>query len=132
MSLELYFDKIEPVKPNGSRATIHKIDCFCWSLKDLPPWLLSDMRMIHLAALVSYLDIETYGFKQVLCEIKNDLLTLEKGVEIKTKLGCSYTVASRRLIFVADNLAYRAVFGFNKSFSVGSRCEKKYITSIVV
>ena len=124
LSLELYFDEIEPVNPIGSRATIHKIGCFYWSLKNLPPWLLSDMRMIHLAALVSYLDIETYGFKQVLCEIKNDLLTLEKGVEIKTKLGCSYTVASRRFIFVADNLAYHAVFGFNKSFSGGSCCEK--------
>ena len=51
-------------------------------------------------------------------------LLWKEGVEIKTKIGCSYTVASRRITFVADNLAYHAVFGFNKSFSGGSCCEK--------
>ena len=66
LSLQLYFE-VEPVNPIGSRASIHKIGCFYWCLKNLPPWLLSDMRMTHLAALVPYLDIETYGFKNFDC-----------------------------------------------------------------
>ena len=35
--LQLYFDEIEPVNPIGSRTTIHKIGCFYWNLKNLPP-----------------------------------------------------------------------------------------------
>ena len=44
ISLQLYFDEIEPVNPIGSRTTIHKIGCFYWNLKNLPPWILSDMK----------------------------------------------------------------------------------------
>ena len=124
LSLQLYFDEVEPVNPIGSRASIHKIGCFHWCLKNLPPWLLSDMRMTHLAALVPYLDIETYGFKEVLTVLRNDLLALEKGIQILTRSGKTVFVALRRVDFVADNLAYHAVFGFNKSFSGGLCCEK--------
>ena len=75
--------------------------------------------MTHLVALVPYLDIETYGFKEVLTAIKGDLVGLEKGIEVKTRTGKTLSVALRRLNFVADNLAYHPVFGFNKSFSGG-------------
>ena len=119
LSLQLYFDEIEPVNPIASRASIHKIGCFYWCLKNLPPWYLSDMRMSHLVALVPYLDIETYGFKEVLTAIKGDLVGLESGIEVKTRTGKTLSVALRRLNFVADNLAYHAVFGLKKSFSGG-------------
>ena len=46
--------------------------------------------MTHLVALVPYLDIETYGFKEVLTAIKGDLVGLESGVEVKTKTGKNY------------------------------------------
>ena len=124
LSLQLYFDEIEPVNLIGSRTSSHKIGCFYWCLKNLPPWYLSDMRMTHLVALVPYLDIETYGFKEVLTAIKGDLVGLEKGIEVKTRTGKTLSVALRRLNFVADNMAYHAVFGFDKSFSGGFCCEK--------
>ena len=72
--------------------------------------------MTHLLALVPYLDIETYGFKEVLTAIKGDLVGLESGVEVKTRTRKTLSVALRQLNFVADNLAYHAVFGFNKRF----------------
>ena len=119
LSLQLYFDEIEPVNPIASRASIHKIGCFYWCLKNLPPWYLSDMGITNLVALVPYLDIETYGFNEVLTAIKGNLVGLESGIEVKTRTGKTLFVALRRLNFVADNLAYHAVFGFNKSFSGG-------------
>ena len=124
ISLQLCFDEVEPVNPIGSRASIHKIGCFSGCLKNLPPWFLSDMRMNHLAAPVPYLDIETYGFKEVSTVLRNDLLALENGIQILTRSGKTVFVALRRVDFVADNLAYHAVFGFNKSFSGGLCCGK--------
>ena len=122
LSLQLYFDEIEPVNPIGSQASIHKIGCFYWCMKNLPPWYLSDMRMTHLVALVPYLDIETYGFKEVLTAIEGDLVGLESGI---TRTGKTLSAALRRLNnFVADNSAYHAVFGFHESFSGGFCCEK--------
>ena len=72
--------------------------------------------MTHVAAIVSHFDIETYGFKEVLTAIKNDFITLEKCILIKTKSGKSFIYAVKRLRFVADNFAYHAVFGFIKNF----------------
>ena len=72
--------------------------------------------MTHVAALVSHLDIETYGFKEALTAIKNDFITLEKCKLIKTKSGKSFNNAVKRLSFLADNSAYHGVFGFNKNF----------------
>ena len=92
-----------------------KLDVFTGPWK-LSPWLLSDMRMTHVAALVSHLDIETYGFKEALTAIKNDFITFEKSILIKTKSEKPFNYAVKRLSFVADNLAYHAIFGFKKNF----------------
>ena len=56
--------------------------------------------------------------------LRNDLLALENGIQILTRSGKTVFVALRRVDFVPDNLAYHAVFGFNKSFSGGLCCEK--------
>ena len=62
VTLQLYFDELETANPIGSRATIHKIGCFYWCLKSLPPWLNSDMRYTFVVALVSYLDVKSLVF----------------------------------------------------------------------
>ena len=79
ISLQLYFDEIEPVNPIGSRTTIHKIGCFYWNLKNLPSWILSDMKFTFVVALVPYLDVKSFSFKNVLSKIRNDLRKLETG-----------------------------------------------------
>ena len=124
VSLQLYFDELETANPIGSRATIHKIGCFYWCLKNLPPWLNSDLRFTFVVALVSYLDVKSYGFSPVVAAITNDLKKLENGITFATKSGKSLTVKANRLSFVADNLAYHSVFGFNENFSGGLCCEK--------
>ena len=43
---------------------------------------------------------------------------------ITIKSGNFYKVKAKNLTFVADNLGYHSVFGFNKSFSQRKVCEK--------
>ena len=86
VTFQLYFDELETANPIGSRATIHKIGCFYWCLKSLPPWLNSDMRYTFVVALVSYLDVKSYGFSPVIDAITNDLVKLENGISITTKM----------------------------------------------
>ena len=47
--------------------------------------------MTHLAALVPYL--ETYGFKEILTVLRNDLRALENGIQILTRSGKTVFVA---------------------------------------
>ena len=127
VTLQLYFDELETANPIGSRATIHKIGCFYWYLKSLPPWLNSDMRYTFVVALVSYLDVKYYGFSPVIDAITNDLVKLENGISITTKNGKVLKIKAKKMSFVADNLAYHAVFGFNENFSSGMCCEKCFV-----
>ena len=122
--LQLYFDEVEPVNPIGTRTTIHKLGCFYWTLSNLPPWISSDMRMMHVVAFVAYLDIVEFGFSEVLNTISEDLKQLEKGMKILTRSGKEFILFGKGMTFVADNLAYNAVMGFNESFSAGSCCSK--------
>ena len=60
ITLQLYFDEIQPVKPIVLRTTIQKIGCFYWNLKNLPSSFLSDMKFTFVVALVPYLDVKGF------------------------------------------------------------------------
>lgn len=124
LSLQLYFDEVEPANPIGTHAVIHKLGFFYWSLASLPRWLLSNKNFLHVFAVISYLDIETYGFAELTRLLKEDLMILETGILVETRTGKSIKLVLKNLQFVADNLAYHAFFGFNRSFSQGNCCEK--------
>ena len=65
LSSQLYFDEMEPANPIGTRAIIHKVGCFYWSFKSLPPWMNEDSILTHVAAIAASLDLKTYGFDPI-------------------------------------------------------------------
>ena len=85
------------------------------------------MRYTFVVALVSYLDVKSHGFSPVIDAITNDLVNLENGISITTKNGKVLKIKAKKMSFVADNLAYHAVFGFNENFSSGMCCEECFV-----
>lgn len=122
--LQLYFDEVEPANPIGTRACIHKVGFFYWVLKNLPFWVNSDMRMIHMVAVASNLDLKRFGYASILRKISLELDSLRCGVEVTTRGNQKWLIRGAAASFVADNLAYHAVFGFTENFSSGRPCEK--------
>ena len=76
LCLQLYSDDFEPSNPIGSRNSIHKVTCFYWILKNLPPWLNSQINQVNVVALCNTLDLCRYGYKPVLDKISEDLKKL--------------------------------------------------------
>ena len=88
------------------------------------------MRYTFVVALASYLDVKSYGFSPVIDAITNDLVKLENGIPITTKNGKVLKIKAKKMSFVADNLAYHAVFGFNENFSSGMCCKKCFVPQL--
>ena len=68
LSIQLYFDEVEPANPIGTRANIQRVGCFYWSFKSLPPWMNEDSRWTHVVAIATILDLKTYGFEPLVKE----------------------------------------------------------------
>ena len=122
--IQINFDEFEPANALGSRSGIHKVGCFYWVLKNLPPWLTSSSEMVFVTLLCSSLDIKCYGYEKILSTITNDLISLEKPFVVTTWKGELYECMGAQVMFVADNLAFHAVMGFVESFAAGQCCEK--------
>ena len=88
------------------------------------------MKFTFVVALVTYLDVKVFRFKNVLSKIRIDLTKLETGISVNTNAGHELKLIGigKNMNFVADNLTYQAVFGFVESFSKGSCCEKRTTT----
>lgn len=122
--LQLYYDELEPANPIGSRKTIHKLGCFYWSLGNLPDWHRSNRNFIHVAAIVTDLDIKKYGFVPILKKISADIEPLGLPFTLETQNSKRLRITGCYMNFVADNLAMKAVLGFNQNFSKGKCCYK--------
>ena len=70
------------------------------------------MKFTFVIALVPYLDVKAFGFKNVLSKTRNDLTKLETVINVTTNAGHELKLMGKNMNFVADNLAYHAVFGF--------------------
>lgn len=52
--IPLYYDDFETVNPIGSKTVIHKIGAFYFIIRNLPSFVNSSLKNIHLAALFHY------------------------------------------------------------------------------
>ena len=129
LCLQLYSDDFDPANPIGSRRTIHKITCFYWILRNLPPWLTSQSSAKNVAAVCNTIDLYRYGYKKILSRISKDLESLEQPFNVVTDTGRKITVTSAHFSFVADNAEYQSALGFVKNFSKSLCCERCLVTA---
>jgi len=121
--LQLYYDDFETANPLGSRATIHKLGGFYFTVANFPSRLNSDLNNIHLAALVYTQDIKKYGMSAVLTTLRDELLVLERGFEIVLEDGSRRRVCCVLANIVGDNLGLHALLGYTESFRHDNACD---------
>lgn len=82
--IHIYLDDFEPVNGMGYKTGIHKTTPIYFILKNLPPYLQSKLKNIHLLALTNAQDTKFYGYNNILYCLVQELKLLEDvGIEIK-------------------------------------------------
>lgn len=115
LQIQLYTDDFEPVNGMGYKTGIHKITAFYYIIRNLPSYLNSELKNIHLLGLAYAQDIKKYGFNVVLRQFVNEMELLEsKLIEIDFLYDQIYLRGS--LVAVsADNLGANSLLGFVES-----------------
>jgi hypothetical protein len=121
LQLLLYNDDIEVANPLGAKASVHKLSMYYFTLANMPSYMNSQLKHIHLAACALSADVARYGHSKILKPLLDDIKLLEKGVEFNLPHG-TYTVYGTVVCLVADNLAANGVLGFVESFSANYYC----------
>lgn len=126
MSVPLIFynDDCETVNPLGSKVAVHKLGFLYFTIKSLPPQLLSRLLSHFLVAVYKSDDVKTYGIGSILLLVIKELKDLEvNGISLNTlhfKGKMRLSVAQ----FCGDNLGLNALLGFTKCFSSNYSCRK--------
>lgn len=124
LKLILYHDDIEVGNALGSRAGVHKLTMFYYSVHG---FVTGKLNSIHLAAVCYAADIKTYGYVSVLKPIIDELHSLNEGVLVQD--GDSSALLQARIEhIVGDNLAANQLLGMICSFSNGHFCRFCYIS----
>ncbi|KAI2655858.1 ATP synthase subunit b [Labeo rohita] len=120
--LLLYNDDCETVNPLGSKVAVHKLGFLYFTIKCLPPQLLSRLSSHFLVAVYKSDDAKTYGIDSILLPVIEELKDLEvNGISLNTprfKGKMRFSVAQ----FCRDNLGLNALLEFTESFSSNYFC----------
>ena len=105
------------VNPLGSKTGIHKLGFLYFSIKSLPPQLLSSLKSQFLLAVYKADDAKTYCFNAILRPIVEEIKCLEtNGIRI-TSPDFQGVVKCTIAQVVGDNLGLNAILGYIESFS---------------
>lgn len=120
--LVLYNDDCETVNPLGSKTVEHKLGFLYFTIKSLPPELLSSLNSHFLLAVYKTDDAKTYGLSAVLNPIIDELKILElEGISIDMP-HFQGTVKFGVAQVCGDNLGLSGILGFTQSFSGNYVC----------
>lgn len=108
------------MQSTGTKAGIHKIGAFYFTILNLPNYLNSNLNNIHLLALCYNYDIKEFGITPVLDVILKDVKSLESdGIFIQS----SDSIVKGTLVSLScDNLGGAALLGMHESFSSTYYC----------
>lgn len=126
LKLVLYHDDIEVANPLGSRAGVHKLTMFYYSVHGQ---MTSSLQSIHLAIVCHASDVKEHGYDSILRPFICDLNKLFTGVEIQLKNASNSESVMKASLehVVGDNLAANAILGMVQSFRGGYFCRFCYI-----
>ncbi len=127
-AIDLYYDDLETANPIGSKATVHKIGVFYFTIRNLPSYYNSSMTSIHLLAIAYTGDLKKYGIKSVLLKLAEDFRMLEStGFTVEVE-GVKHTMYATLAAVNGDNLGKHTLFGFLESFKATFFCDKCMIS----
>ena len=98
---------------------IHKLGCFYFTLRNLPPRLNYSLMNIHLISLFHSQDSKKYGIDRILTPLVEDIKKLEQGMKVSfAELSIYGTIAQ----ITGDNLGLNGLLGYVESFSASHYC----------
>ena len=78
LRFQLFYDDVEVENPLGSKAGIHQLGLFHYSLQNLPFNINSSINCIFLFAVCHTYDLTKYGFEPILDPFIQEMVNLEK------------------------------------------------------
>ena len=113
LRLQLSYDDAEVTNPIGSKAGVHKLGLFYYTIQNLPFTVSSSMNGVFLLAVCYTSDIKKYGFQPILDPFVKKVKQLESdcGVVLQWD-GRVCEVHGTLVSFNADTLAAHELLGF--------------------
>lgn len=111
--INLYCDEIEVVNALGSKTNRHKITMFYYTILNFPTHFNSNLKNIFVSTIAYSMDVQQYGFKEVLKPLITELniLASEKSCKLKLKNGEIFTLRAALVCVSGDSLAIHDIFG---------------------
>uniref|UniRef100_A0A1X7UBD0 C2H2-type domain-containing protein n=1 Tax=Amphimedon queenslandica TaxID=400682 RepID=A0A1X7UBD0_AMPQE len=130
LQIMLYYDDVEVCNPIGSKAKIHKLGLFYYTLGNLSPKYRSSMVTIQLVAIVKYTLLQRYGHEAILRPFIDDVKALESDAGVTLWInGKSHTIHGTVSVMAADNLASWSIGGYKTLASAKRKCRFCMATS---
>ena len=120
--LNLYCDEIEVCNPIGTARTAHKLTCIYFTVANIEQKYQSNLRNIHLLAVIPSLLLKGHGYAKVLDRLEQDLITLENDGIVFDFDGTTFHFKGGIATVIADNLGSHDFGGFRRCFSSGRIC----------
>ena len=122
LKIQLYIDEFEPVNGMGYKTGVHKTTAIYFIVRNLPNYMNSKLKNIHLLSLMYSQDVKKYGINLVLENMIRELKILETtGIRVNFLKTQKYLKGSLVAIS-ADNLGSNSLCGFVESFSATYFC----------
>ena len=122
----LYHDELEICNPLGSKAGIHKVDMFYYTLANFGPKYRSKLAAVRLLAIVNAKYVKKYGIERIIEPIIKDINILHGG-SIMTVNGIEKIVFGKVLVCAGDTLGQHLWDGYKEGvgFSI-HKCRNCY------
>ncbi len=113
LRLQLFYDDVEVTNPIGSKAGVHKLGLFYYTIQNLPLTINSSMNSVFLLAVCYTTDIKKYGFQPILDPFIKEVKQLERDCGVLLQWdGRVCEVHGTLVSFSADTLAAHELLGF--------------------
>lgn len=126
--LQVYYDDFETCNPIGTKAGVHKLGGFYFTILNFGRRHNSKLDNINLIALVYRQDIAKYGMSAILEPLVKELVELEQGFDVILDNGTVRHVVCLLGNIVADNLGLHSILGYTESFAHSYSCDFCYGT----
>jgi len=126
--LQIYYDDFETCNPIGTKAGVHKLGGFYFTILNFGRKHNSTLDNIYLLALAYRQDIVRYGMSSVLRPIVKELAQLESGFDVVLEDGSVRHIVCILGNIVADNLGLHSILGYTESFAHSYACDLCYGT----